>query len=153
MGKKLKVVARMTLSQRGTSKRMIVEVHEGASFQQFYSWYMQEGRKRKKFVRTSPRNDGLAFTRAQGKSGLDVLADRQQSFNRTIESVTIKVFQKRMYNAMLQSRPESLGKGLPIAQSQGLRPAPSASASIAVQLPATYTPLQKRMDLLIGASA
>ncbi len=144
--KKIKVVARMTIVKRGSSKRMIVEIHEDASFHQFYRWYMQEGRKHKRFVRGSQRNDGLPFTRAQNQPGLDVLAERQQSFNKDIEKVTIKIFQKRIYNHLLNCRPDELGNGMPTAHHQNLRPAAPE------RLPATYTTLQKRMNIMTGAA-
>ncbi len=143
---KFKIVARMTITKRASSKRLIVEVHEDASFHQFYRWYSQEGRKRKRFIRNSPRNDGLNYTKAQDQPGLDVLSDRQTSFNKDIETVTIKIFQKRMYNRLLNCAPEALGNGMPVAQCQNLRPA------IPERLPSTYTPLQKRMNILTGVA-
>lgn len=144
--KKIKVVARMTIVKRGSSKRMIVEIHEDASFHQFYRWYMQEGRKHKRFVRSSQRNDGLPFTRAQSLPGLDILAERQQSFNKDIEKVTIKIFQKRIYNHLLNCAPDQLAAGLPTTHHQNLRAAP------AERLPATYTTLQKRMNIMTGVA-
>lgn len=145
-GKKVKVVARMTIVKRGSSKRLIVEIHEDASFHQFYRWYSQEGRKHKRFMRSSQRNDGLPFTRAQSRPGLDVLAERQQSFNKDIENVTIKIFQKRTYNRLLNCRPDELGKGMPEAPSQNLRP------SVPERLHSTYTTLQKRMNIMTGVA-
>lgn len=144
--KKVKVIARMTIVKRGSAKRLIVEVHEDASFHQFYRWYSQEGRKHKRFIRGSQRNDGLPFTRAQNQPGLDVLAERQQSFNKDIENVTIKVFQKRIYNHLLNCRPDELGNGMPIFNTQGLR------AAMPERFPATYTTLQKRMNIMTGAA-
>ncbi len=144
--KKVKVIARMTIVKRGTSKRTIVEIHEDASFHQFYRWYSQEGRRHKRFVRGSQRSDGLHFTRAQGRPGLDVLAERQQSFNKDIEKVTIKIFQKRIYKHLLTCAADQLTNGLPTTQSQGLRATPPE------RLPATYTTLQKRMDLMTGVA-
>ncbi len=144
--KKIKVVARMTIVKRGSSKRLIVEIHEDATFHQFYRWYSQEGRKHKRFIRGSQRNDGLQFARAQNTPGLDVLAERQQSFNKDIEKVTIKIMQKRIYNRLLNCAPDALGNGMPVATCHNLRPkAPE-------RLPTTYTTLQKRMNILTGAS-
>ena len=144
--KKTKVVARMTIVKRGSSKRLIVEIHENASFHQFYRWYSQEGRKHKRFMRSSQRNDGLPFTRAQSQPGLDVLAERQQSFNKDIETVVIKIFQKRIYNRLLTCSPDQLANGLPASHSQNLRP------SVPERLPATYTTLQKRMNIMTGVA-
>lgn len=143
---KVKVIARMTIVKRGTAKRLIVEIHEDASFHQFYRWYSQEGRKHKRFIRFSQRNDGLIFTHAQNQSGLDVLAERQQSFNKDIEKVTIKIFQKRIYKHLLTCAPDQLTDGLPTTQSHGLR------AVAPARLPATYTTLQKRMDIMTGVA-
>lgn len=144
--KKIKVVARMTIVKRGSSKRLIVEIHEDATFNQFYRWYSQEGRKHKRFMRGSQRNDGLQFTRAQSRPGLEVLAERQQSFNKDIEKVTIKIFQKRIYTRLLTCAPDALGNGMPVATSHNLRPAAPE------RLPSTYTSLQKRMNILTGVA-
>lgn len=142
--KKVKVVARMTIVKRGSSK-LIVEIHSDASFHKFYCWYSQEGRKRKMLLRTSQRNDGLHYASAQNQPGLEVLAARQASFNKDIVSVTIKVLQKRMYKNLLHCRPDELGAGMPISNSQNLR------AAFPTHIPSTYTPMQKRMNIIAGA--
>ncbi len=139
------VIARMTITKRSSTNKIIVEVRSDANFNKFYSWFSQEGRKRKKLQRTSQRNDGLYFARGQGRPGLDVLAAHQMSFNKDIDKVTIKVFKKRAYEKMLTCRPDELG-ALPAASTARIvRPAAP------LFLPSTYTTLQKRMDILTGA--
>lgn len=114
--RKPQVVARLTLAQPNHVK-LIVEVPEGASFHQFYHWYRQEGRKRKVFLRTSNRNDGIKRYYHGGfdMPGLDVLAARVTSFSKTVTGVTVKVLRKRKYNALLTCAPDELGTGLPTA--------------------------------------
>ena len=150
------VVARLTLAQPKNMK-MIVEVHAGASFHEFYHWYRQEGRKRKVFLRTSDRNDGIKpHWRAPFEMpGLDVVAARVTSFNKTVTGVTLKVLRKRAYHALLTCPAEELGNGLPHAQRWGLDTKPRwarRDQGIPVHLPADYIPLQKRMDILTGVT-
>lgn len=148
--RKPQVVARLTLAQQNNVK-LIVEVNEGATFHQFYHWYRQEGRKRKIFLRTSNRNDGIKshWRGAFEMPGLDVLAARVTSFDKTVTGVTLKVLRKRKYNTLLTSTPDALGDGLPT----GDRAAAilEARKGIPVHLPSNYLTLQKRMDILTGA--
>lgn len=148
--RKPQVVARLTLAQPKNVK-LIVEVPEGASFHQFYHWYRQEGRKRKVFLRTSNRNDGIKhqLRGAFEMPGLDVLAARVTSFNKSVTGVTLKVLRKRKYNALLTCAPDELGTGLPAAART--MEIIEASKGIPVQFPADYLTLQKRMDILTGA--
>lgn len=148
--RKPQVVARLTISQPNNVK-LIVEVTESANFHQFYHWYRQEGRKRKIFLRTSSRNDGIKrhWRGAFEIPGLDVLAARVTSFNKTVTGVTLKVLRKRKYNALLTCPPDDLGDGLPTAANTVA--ILEARKGIPVQLPANYLTLQKRMDILTGA--
>lgn len=149
------VVARMTMT-RSNNIKIIVEIHEGAGFMNFYTWYRQEGRKRKVHLRCSSRNDGIAphWRAPSATKGLDVLATRTTQIMKDVTGVTIKVLKKRKYAAMLSCSPDQLAGGLP--QNPGRvalheeRPRWERSTPSAVHLPIGYIPLQKRMDIITG---
>jgi hypothetical protein len=151
-----KVVARLTITRKGSSKKTIIEVHENASFTQFYKWFTQEGRRRKRFMRTSNRNEGIrVHCRAPYETpGLHRVAESLASFQKDIESVNIKVLSKRKYNQLLNCAPDQLSGKLPVnnqrikhwSQVVGRRPQPS----IRVQFPTGRLTLQQRMDILTG---
>lgn len=123
---KSKVVARLTMTKR-SGKKTIVEVHEDAGWSTFYSWYEQDGRRRKVFLRHSDRNNcGNPYRQ---EPGLEQVAARQEeifnnlarhpnpkhaafwSMQQIIES-RIKVFKKWLYQKLLTCAPDELPCGL-----------------------------------------
>lgn len=154
--KKQKVVARMTITFKGSAKSMIVEVHDNSTFSDFYRFYSQVGRKRKQLMRTANRNEGITphHTASRVKPGLEVLAERMPTYMKNINSVHIKVFKKRVYNRMLNCAPDQLGalpkNDLRIAHwSDVVR---GRNRGIPVRLPTEYLTFQKRMNILTGAN-
>lgn len=144
--KKGTVVARLTMLKKDGSK-LIVDVKEDASFHEFYRWHRQVGRKRKVFLRTSSRNDGITpYWRAGfDMPGLDVVAARTTSFMKDVTSATVKVLRKRKYQALLTCPPNELAGGLPKYESK-----PIVKVRLPDRLPVGYLTLQKRMDILTG---
>lgn len=149
---KSKVVARMTITKRGSSKKTIIEVHSDASFKKFYTWYSQDGRQKKRFIMTSHRGDGITpyWRQAFEKPGLDVLGDSLQDRMKDIESVQIKVFKKREYKWLLTCAPDQLSEGLGMGTRTQEILEERKQNRIPVRLPAGYLPLQRRMDILTG---
>lgn len=148
MAKKNTVVARLIMTKPNNSK-IIVEVLEGAGFTNFYTWYRQEGRKRKVLLRTSNRNDGISpHWRAPFVSkGLDVLAARSVQFMKDVTGVTIKILKKRRYAFMTTCSPDQLGALPQAARTSEIL---AAAKGIPVSIPAGYLTLQQRMDILTG---
>ena len=104
-----KVIARMTVTKTD-GKKLIVEVHDDATEYAFYSWYSQDGRKRKRFVRTSHRTDGAERMAQALRStpGLDLLSARMKT-NMQIADVKIRILLKRAYKRMTTCSAEKLG--------------------------------------------
>lgn len=145
---KVVVVARMTMTKADGNK-LIVEVRADASFHQFYCWFSQAGRKRKVYLRSSHRGDGLHGHHPYKQPGLDVLAEAHMKCFKTIQDAKIKVFKKRAYQALLNCAPDELAGGLPKITVS--RPSlPVWQKAIPVRIPVGYLPLQKRMDILTG---
>lgn len=148
---KTKVVARMIVTRRASARKIVVEVHGTSTFKTFYHWYSQEGRRHKKFMRTSQRGDGIFphWLQAFDEPGLDVLGASLMTSLKDVDKVTVKIFNKRVYNDLLTRTPDNL----PQAQRWGLDTKPRwarRDQGIPVRLPADYIPLQKRMDILTG---
>lgn len=141
------VVARMTLT-RTNGIKTIVEIHENASFMNFYTWYRQEGRK--VLLRTSNRNDGVAahWRAPFQEKGLDVLAARTTQIMKDVTGVTIKILKKRKYQQMITCTPDQLAGSLPTAPK--IAEIIDRSKGIPVSIPAGYLSLQKRMDIITG---
>ena len=147
------VLARMTITRRGSSKRTIIEVHSDASFNKFYTWYSQEGRKHKRFIMTSHRGDGIMpyYRQAFEAPGLEVLAESLPTRIRDFENAQIKIFKKREYKRLLNCAADQLGGGLPkAANTQALVDRFRSRRGIPVSMPANYLTLQKRMDIITG---
>jgi hypothetical protein len=123
----------MTITKQSGPK-LIVEVHTDAGFLNFYNWYTQDGRKRKKFVRTSHRGDGLERHYDHNTTpGLELIAKGMQALANSMDrmahdyrraalskpiadyhiiSAVIKVYKKRLYAKLLNCPPNELNGGL-----------------------------------------
>lgn len=143
------VVARMTMT-RPNNIKTIVEIHEGAGFMNFYTWYRQDGRKRKVLLRTSSRNDGVAapWRAPFVPLGLETLAARTAQIMNDVSGVTIKILKKRKYAEMLACPASDLAGGLPRAAKTA--EIIDRAKGIPVSIPTGYIPLQKRMDIMTG---
>lgn len=150
------VVARMIVTFVGSKKKVIVEVHQDASFQKFYTWYSQIGRNHKNQIMTSHRGYGIDphWRQAFATPGLELVADRYTRTRRDVDNVVIKVFRKREYNRMLNCAPDELAGGLPkAADTQTMLEARrTLHRGIPVRLPVGYLTLQKRMNIVNGGS-
>lgn len=146
---KTPVVARMTVTFEGSAKKVIVEVHSDASFNKFYTWYSQIGRKNKSKIMTSHRGYGIEphWRQAFETPGLELVSARYTSGRKDVKDVQIKIFRKREYNQLLTCAPDQLGAGLPKAADASTLP-----ARIPVRLPVGYLTLQKRMDIVAGGA-
>lgn len=146
---KTPVVARMTVTFEGSAKKVIVEVHSDASFNKFYTWYSQIGRKNKSKIMTTHRGYGIEphWRQAFETPGLELVSARYTSGRKDVKDVQIKIFRKREYNQLLTCAPDQLGAGLPKAADASTLP-----ARIPVRLPVGYLTLQKRMDIVAGGA-
>ena len=105
------VVARMTVT-RALGAVTIVEVHESASFSEFYRFFTQDGRRRstKRLVRKANRNEGLTPWGAHlQQPGLEVLAEAWRKM-KNVEKVTVRILKKRMYRQLISANPSELGQ-------------------------------------------
>ena len=98
------VVARLTI-ERANNTRMIVEIHQDATFSSFFHFFAQTGKRwsTKAHIRTSNRNDA---------PGLESLAQKlslSQSPSNPITNTRIKIYRKRAYRKLLSLRPDELG--------------------------------------------
>lgn len=98
------VIARMTVTRENNTK-VIVELHETATFASFYHFYSQTGNRRstKRHIRTANRNEG---------PGLESLAQKlsiYQSTTNPIVSTRIRIIRKGAYRRLLSLRPDELG--------------------------------------------
>lgn len=151
-----KVLARLTVTRKNSTKAIIVEVHQDATFKSFYKWYSKEGRKRKKLMRTSHRGDGVGahYREAFQSPGLHLLAERLEKTLPDFSKATINIFRKREYQRVLTVAADELGS-LPryesrIAQGERPRWERRPNQPIPVQLPVGYITLQDRMDIMTG---
>lgn len=105
------VVARLTV-KRAVGDVTIIEIHEDATFSQFYRIYVQTGRRRstKRLVLTSNRNHGIEpwYMAHRVQPGLELLA-QTWSVRPHIESVKIRIIKKRAYQKLISARPDELG--------------------------------------------
>lgn len=111
MKNKSKVVARLTaIGKAGT--RIIVEVHEDATFSSFFKFYTQQGAHRitKQLVRVANRNEGLApWHRAyRMQPGLEAIAQTLKTRSQ-FTSVKIRIIKRRIYRKLLAAAPDALG--------------------------------------------
>jgi hypothetical protein len=107
------VVARMTVIRK-LGVRTIVEVHADATFDRFYHFYTQDGRRRstRKAIRTASRNEGMPYVGAHlMTAGLELLACRWATMQH-VESVQVKILRKRAYRQLVHSSPSSLGQAV-----------------------------------------
>lgn len=106
------VVARMT-ARLASGKRLIVEVHEGATFNSFYRIYTQEGARRstKTLVSSPNRNEGNSTCQPASqweKPGLDLIAKRW-SQRGDVLSTKIRIIKRRAYKRLLTASPDEIG--------------------------------------------
>ena len=108
------VLARLTVI-RQNGVRTIVEVHAGATFHRFYSYYRQQGAKRstKEMIRTASRNEGLNPVAAHRQMpGLKTIAVRLLALQATtnpVISTKIRIMQARAYKKLINAAPDQLG--------------------------------------------
>ena len=120
-GKKNNVVARLTIT-RANNWKTIIEVHHGATFSKFYTYYRQFGNRRstKEFIHTRSRNEGLHYINAHMQTpGLEVLADRAANkvyygyaAQNPVTSMKLRIIKKREYRKLLHAAPV----GMPIVR-------------------------------------
>ncbi len=123
---KSKVIARMTVT-KADGKKLVIEVHDDATEQEFYHWYSQDGRKRKQFIRMSHRTDGAERVAQvlRCTPGLDMLATRMKTYMQ-IKDIKIRILLKRAYKRMTTCSADKLGelpKCAPAEYQPGERPA------------------------------
>jgi len=102
------VVARLTITRQNGWKT-IIEVESGSTFSSFFKYYKQFGRKRstKTWIRTANRNDGGIRS-----PRLENIAEKLatiQSMSNPVSKVTIRILDKRAYQALINARPDQLG--------------------------------------------
>ncbi len=146
------VVARMIVTFHGSAKKVIVEVHSDATFNKFYTWYSQVGRKNKSKIMTSHRGYGVEthWRQAFVTPGLELVSARYTSGRKDVKDVQVKIFRKREYNQLLTCAPDLLGAGLPKAADTAALI--EQAKGIPVRLPVDYLTLQKRMDIMTGGA-
>jgi hypothetical protein len=118
-----KVIARLTVN-RANGQRLIIEVHNDATFNQFYRYFQQQGNRRstKKLLRTASRNEGLKHINAHLQTpGLEAISNQiiassavflQRSENGHINpvvSIKLQIFAKRAYRKLITARADELG--------------------------------------------
>ena len=147
------VLARLTASKTDGSKS-IIEVHKDSTFHEFYFWYNQIGNSRKVFLRTSSRIEGIYphYTAAKTGAGLHLIFIRLQGTKR-YNDILIKVFKKKIYRKMVHCAPDDpiLGEFPKSSESffdPTLYPWERPIGAGAALPYASYTTLQKRMDIL-----
>ena len=108
------LIARLTVT-RANGKRTIVEIHAGATFHKFYSFFTQDGRRRstKKLLRTASRNEYLPVINThRHKPGLDVIEKQLRSLFVQSNPVTeskLRIIKKRAYKHLITAAPDALG--------------------------------------------
>jgi hypothetical protein len=130
-----KVIARL-IAERSDGLRIIAEVHEGATFMNFFDWSTQQGRRwsTKKHTRFSSRNDGLSHINAHRHTpGIEALKTKLESLTLVkYARIDVKIFKKRAYGKLIHAAPDALGP-LPIVKPYS--PTPASSLPIRVVLP------------------
>lgn len=105
------VIARLTVTRK-VGVKTLIEVHSDSTFQKFFYFYTQDGRKRKQFVRTASRNEGLSYTTAYRMTpGLEVLAPRWMAMQH-IDRVDVKILRKRAYRRLITASAHELGQAI-----------------------------------------
>jgi hypothetical protein len=108
------IIARLTIS-RADGKRTIVEIHQDATFHQFYRFFTQDGRRysTKTLVRTASRNTYLpAINTHRHQPGLDVVSRQLESLfakSNPVVSTKIRIIRKRVYKRLISVSPDQLG--------------------------------------------
>ena len=129
------VIARLT-AERSDGLRIIAEVHEDATFMNFFDWSTQQGRRwsTKKHTRFSSRNDGLSHINAHRHTpGLEALKTKLESLTLAkFSKITIRILRKRAYQKLINAAPDALGP-LPIVIPYN--PIPVTQSPIRVVLP------------------
>jgi hypothetical protein len=130
---KRKVVARLTVT-REIGNVTIIEVHQDATFHEFYRIFTQVGRRRstKQLVRTASRNEGLQpwYAAHRMQPGLEVLAAKW--LDRKGLSVKLRIIKKRSYRRLINVAANELGP-LPVIRNPF--PVKNPSAGILLLLP------------------
>lgn len=114
MATKSNVVARLTVT-RANGKTTIVEIHAGATFQKFYCFFTQDGRRRstKTLLRTASRNEYLPVINAHlHKPGLDVIEKQLRSLmtqTNPVISSKLRIIKRRLYKKLINTAPDALG--------------------------------------------
>lgn len=147
-----KVIARLTV-EREVGVKTIIEVHEDATFQDFYRFYTQDGRRHstKKQVRAANRNEGLRpYTEAHRMTpGLEILAERF-SMMPHVAKVSTRIMRKRAYRKLLAAAPDELG---PLARTSVRLPESrhwEREQGIPFVVPSTFTTMKKRFEIMTG---
>jgi hypothetical protein len=119
---KSKVVARLTIT-RADNSRKIIEVHEDATFHEFFRFYTQIGNRRstKTLTFTSSRITGLKPINAHRYTpGLEVIRDRviersalligtkTGKFSPVI-SMKLRIIKRKAYRRLITIAPDQLG--------------------------------------------
>ena len=143
------VVARLTVT-RALGAVTVIEVHEGATFSEFYRFFTQDGRRRstKRLVRKANRNEGLAPWGAHlQQPGLEVLAEAWRKM-KNVDQVRIRIIQKRAYRRLISANPSELGQ-VKVAARFAPEPAYLATPAGALQ----FRQVEKRSRSKIHAGA
>jgi hypothetical protein len=152
MCEKAQPVARLTVTHRN-GQQTIVEVHDDASFTQFYRWYKRnDGQKTKNYMRSTNRVDArdLEHLAAKIAANWKALARHRVAKDRwnghLVDDWKVVVLDAEKYVRFLDCDPSELpGGGMAVNRNMPTKPAKRPE-----HLPIGYTPLQKRMDILTG---
>lgn len=114
------VVARLTVT-RGIGWKTIIEVHQDATFHNFYRYYKQFGNKRstKQFVRFGHRNQGIEpwYATYRITPGLELLAAKWQE-RPNVTAVKLRIIKKKIYRRRINEAPV----GLAVIKTVNLKP-------------------------------
>lgn len=149
-----KVIARLT-AIRANGQRTIVEVNQGATFHSFYHYYIQDGLKRstKRELRTASRNEGLPHINAHlHMPGLEAIARKLQAYTpqaNPVASIKIRIIRKREYRRLITASPDVLGL-VKVSPMRDPRLLPKPVLRYPVHIPASHTPIKRRVSILLG---
>jgi len=137
---KSNVVARLTAT-REVGNVTIVEVHQDATFHQFYRIYTQIGRRRstKRLVRTANRNAWIEpwYAAHRTQPGLHLLEAKWKG-RTNLKTVKLRIIKKRAYRKLINAPANELGP-LPVIRNVLLKPT----------VPAPRIPVEKMTFRLI----
>jgi hypothetical protein len=108
------VIARLSITRFPEQSNMIIEVHSDSTWEKFYYFYTQTGRKTstKTLVRTASRNEGLSYASAyRMMPGLEILACRWASMP-NVKKVQVRILRKRAYKHLITAQPSELGQAI-----------------------------------------